>query len=143
MINTELIEYGGRGLWKCIHNLIVDICNSETMSNDGNMTILCPFHKEGNKMESSNCRGISILNVVYKISTNILAKYTEPHAEQSFGENQHGFRRNRSTTDHIFTLGMIYKKFHEHNKYLHQLYIDFTRLTPHAEEITEDHECGC
>jgi len=25
LINAELIKYGGRGLWKCVHNLIVDI----------------------------------------------------------------------------------------------------------------------
>ena len=77
----------------------------------GNITILCPFHKEGNKMESSNCQGSSLLNIIYKIFTNILAKYIEPHVEQSFGKNQSGFCRNRSTTDHIFTLRMIYKKF--------------------------------
>ena len=29
---------------------------------------------------------ISLLNVTYKIFTNILAKYIEPHAETSFGE---------------------------------------------------------
>jgi len=77
------------------------------------------------------------------IFTNILAKYIEPHVEQSFGKHQSGFCRNRSTTDHIFTLRMIYKTFQEHNKYLHQLYIDFTRLTPYAEEIIADHERGC
>ena len=64
------------------------------MPNDGNITILCPFHKEGNKMESSNCQGISLLNIIYKIFTNILVKYSEPHAEQSFGKNQSCFHRN-------------------------------------------------
>ena len=31
--------------------------------------------------------------------------------------------------------------FHKY-EYLHQLYVDFTGLTPYAEEIIEDHECG-
>jgi hypothetical protein len=93
-------------------------------------------------MESSNSQGISLLNIIYKIFTNILAKYIQPHLEQSFGKNQPGFHRNQSTTDHIFTLHMIYKTFHEY-KYLHQLYVDFTRLIPYAQEIIEDHECGC
>ena len=131
------------GLCKCIHNLIVDTWNSETMPNDWTITILCPFHKEGNKMESSNCRGISLLNIIYKIFSNILDKYIEPHVEQSFRENQSGFHRNWSTTGHIFTLHMIYKKFNEYNKYLHQLYVDFTRLTPFAGEIFKNYECEC
>jgi hypothetical protein len=46
LINAELIKYGGRELWKCIHNLIMDICNSETLPNDCNIAILCPVHKK-------------------------------------------------------------------------------------------------
>lgn len=87
LIKTALIKYAGRRSWKCIHNLIVDIWNSETMPNDSNITILCPFHEKGNKLESSNCWGISLLNVIYKTFTNILAKYIEPHVEQSFSES--------------------------------------------------------
>jgi len=48
--------------------------------------------------------GISLLNVTYKIFTNILANYIEPYAEQTFGDYQCGFRTNRSKTDHMFIL---------------------------------------
>lgn len=47
LINTELIEYGGRGLWKFIQNLIVDVWNSETMPNDEKYNNFVPFSQRG------------------------------------------------------------------------------------------------
>jgi len=81
LINAELIKYGGREFWKCTHNLIMDMWNSKTMPNDRNIAIFCPIHKI--KLECSIYQGISRLNVTYKTSTNILAKYIEPYVEQS------------------------------------------------------------
>ena len=43
------------------------------------------------------------------------------------GDNQCGFRRNRSTTDHIFCIRQILEKKWEHNEAVHQLCIDFKK----------------
>lgn len=66
------------------------------MPNDWNTAILCSVHKKSSKLERSNYRDISFLNITYKIFTNILAKCTGPHADQSFGKYQSGFHSNRS-----------------------------------------------
>lgn len=124
-INMELIKHGGRALWKHIYNLILDIWQLEQMPNDWNVAIICPIHKKGSKLECNNYRGISLLNVTYKIFTNILSKYIEPYAESALGDYQCGFRKGRSTTDQVFSLRMILEKFYEFNLPLHQLYIDF------------------
>jgi len=42
-------------------------------------------------------------------------------------DHQCGFRRNRSTTDHIFCIRQILKKKWEHNEAVHQLFIDFKK----------------
>jgi hypothetical protein len=39
--------------------------------------------------------------------------------------HQCGFRRNRSTADHIFCIRQILEKKWEHNEAVHQLFIDF------------------
>ena len=43
------------------------------------------------------------------------------------GDHQCGFRRNRSTTDHIFSIRQILEKKWEHNEAVNQFFIDFKK----------------
>jgi hypothetical protein len=43
------------------------------------------------------------------------------------GDHQCGFRRNRSTTDHIFSIRQILEKKWEYNEAEHQLFIVFKK----------------
>ena len=47
------------------------------------------------------------------------------YAIEIIGEYQCGFRRNRSTGDHIFSIRQILEKKWEYNKDVRQLIIDF------------------
>jgi hypothetical protein len=51
----------------------------------------------------SNDRDISLESTTYKISSNIPLRLT-PYAQQILGDQERGFRRNGSTTDHIFCI---------------------------------------
>jgi hypothetical protein len=42
----------------------------------------------------------------WKLSNILLSRLT-PHAEEIIGDNQCGFRRNRSSTDHIVRIRQI------------------------------------
>jgi len=46
----------------------------------------------------------------YKILSNILLSRLIPYAEEVIGDHQCGFRRNRSTTDHILCIRQILEK---------------------------------
>jgi hypothetical protein len=48
-----------------------------------------------------------------------------PYAEEIIGDHQCGFRRNRSTTGHIFSIRQILEKKWEYNEAVGQLFIDF------------------
>jgi hypothetical protein len=50
-----------------------------------------------------------------------------PYAEEIIGDHQCGFRRNRSTIDHIFSIRQILEKKWEYNEAVHQLFIDFKK----------------
>ena len=64
----------------------------------------------------------------YKVLSNILLSRLIPYAEKVIGDHQCGFRRNRSTTDHIFCIRQILeKKKWEYNEAVHQLFIDFKK----------------
>ena len=60
-----------------------------------------------------------------KVFAKILYNRLFPHAETVMGEYQCGFRRDRSTTDQIFNLGLILQRGREFNIQTHHLLIDF------------------
>jgi hypothetical protein len=85
-ITLELIKYGGRKLWNRIHQLIKTICETEQMSQEWGTAIICSIYKQGDKLECRNYRGIALLNVTYKIFTNLLTRYIEPYVEEILEE---------------------------------------------------------
>ena len=76
-------------------------------------------------MECSNYRVITLLNVTYKVLSGTLYNRSAEYAEEILGDSQCGFRTNRSTIDHIFTIRQTQEKAYEYNIQLHNLYIDF------------------
>jgi len=91
------------------------------------VSIIVPIHKKGDKTDCNNYRGISLLSITYKILSNILLSRLIPYAEEVIGDHQCGFRRNMSTTDHIFYIRQILEKKRECNEAVHQLFIDFKK----------------
>jgi hypothetical protein len=67
------------------------------------------------------------LSTTYKLLSNILLSRLTPYADEIIGERQCGFKRNRSTTDHICCIRQILLKKWEYNEAVHQLFIDFKK----------------
>jgi hypothetical protein len=63
-----------------------------------------PIYKKGVKIACSNYRNISFLSTTYKIISNNLLSRLTPYAEEIIFDHYCGFRRNRSTDDHIFCI---------------------------------------
>ena len=70
-ITSELTKYGGRKLWNIIHQPITTIWVTEQMPQEWSTAIICSIYKQGDKLDCRNYRGISLLNVTYKIFTNL------------------------------------------------------------------------
>lgn len=51
----------------------------------------------------------------------------EPYVEENLGEYQCGFRKGRSTTEHLFVIGQIIEKKYEYKQNILQLFIDFKK----------------
>jgi len=69
------------------------------------------------------------LSTAYKILSNILLSSLAPYAQEITGDNQCGFRWNRSATDHIqvFCYCQILGKKWEYSAAVQQLFIDFKK----------------
>jgi hypothetical protein len=90
-------------------------------------SVIVPIYKKGDKTDCSNYQGTSLLSTTYKILSNNLLSRLTTNAEEIIGEHQCGFRRNRSTTDHIFCIHQILDKKWEYNEAMHQLFIYFKK----------------
>ena len=124
---AELIKEGGRTIRYQIHILIVSIWNKEELPEEWKESIIVPIHKKGDKTDCNNYRGISLLPTTYKILSNILLSRLTPYAKEIIGDHQCGFRRNRSTTDHLFCIRQMLERKWEYNEAVHQLFIDLKK----------------
>jgi hypothetical protein len=109
-IPAEVIKSGGRIIRSEIHKLTISIWNKEELPEEWKESIIVPIFKTDDKTDCINYRGMSLLSTTYKILSNILLSRLTPYAEEITGDHQCGFRRNRSTTDHIFSIRQILEK---------------------------------
>ena len=118
-ILAELIQAGGRTICLEIHKLITSIWEKEKLPEEWKVSIIVPIHKKGDKTDCNNYGGISLLPTTYKILSNILFSRLIPYAKEIIGDQQCGFRRNRSTIDHIFCIRQILEKKWEYSEPVH------------------------
>jgi len=83
------------------------------------------IQKKGGRKQSNTYRGISLLNITYKIFTILLYNQLSKIIEPENGNYQMGFRPNRPIIDNIFIVRQIYEKCYEYNIDLHNIFIDF------------------
>jgi hypothetical protein len=110
-INAELIQAAGPQTNRRIHYLVTNIWTKEEMSNEWSLALICPIYKKEEKSECNNCRGISLLNIVYKVIAAVINKRLTQYAEELVGEYQNGFRNKRATTDNILVMRQIFEKY--------------------------------
>ena len=76
------------------------------------LSMLCPIHKSGSMSDPNNFRGVSLIDILNKILTDIIYNRIYKWAENNskLSESQAGFRKGYSTTDNIFTLMSLGQK---------------------------------
>ena len=122
---AELFKTGCEELVSVLHQLIVRVWLEEKLPDEWMIGVICPIHKKGCKMTCTNYRGISLLPSAYKVLSKILSLRLEPFAEAFLSEYQAGFRRQRSTSDQLFSIRQIVQKSYEMNVETLHLFIDF------------------
>ena len=91
--------------------------------------LIQPLYKKGDQNKPDNYRGISLLNILSKLYSSILNDRINAWIEDQrrISENQAGFRKKRSTIDHVFTMYAIIKKQLLYHKKLYVAFIDFKK----------------
>ena len=94
--------------------------------------IIVPIFKKGDRVDPSNYRGITLVNIMAKIFSLTLRNRinTFCESEHIFNDKQFGFRDNHSTTDCIFILHSIIQKVLVNKSKLYCAFIAYTTRTP-------------
>ena len=92
--------------------------------------MIIPLYKSGSKSEPTNYRGISLLNVMFKIFSGILYNRLDKWVNdfQLIDDSQSGFRKGYSAIDNIFCLqSMITKYISKQGVRFYVLFVDFQK----------------
>lgn len=116
---------GGVALRDQLAQLVRRIWRTRTVPKDWKNSVLVPIFKKGDKTDCRNYRGISLIDVAYKVLEAIILKRVRLSIDRHLRENQSGFRPGRSTVDQIFGLRRILELRWEYREPVIISFIDF------------------
>ena len=102
-IKAESILFADEETIRKIHRIFNHCIQGNRIPNEWRDAKIFPLHKKGDPREASNYRGISLVNIVYKLYANVIVERLEKFVEESniLPDCQNGFRKKRSTIDNI------------------------------------------
>ena len=112
-------------------DILTTICNKIWKTGESPITwtqsLVITFPKKGNLQLCQNYRTISLISHPSKVMLKTILNRLQPQAEETTAEEQAGFRAGRSTTEQIFTLRILGKKYLQHQQNLYHVFIDFKK----------------
>ena len=89
---------------------------------------IVPLYKnKGERGDSNNCRGISLLNIIGKLFAKVVLMKLWVLAKRIYPESQCGFRAIRAIIDMIFSIRQLQEKRKKQEKPFHVAFIDLTK----------------
>ena len=121
---------------KCLH--VKDVLHSlfnkcfqyGIVPNIWSQTLLCPIVKPGKDPRiPTNCHGISLISTVSKLFSTILNARLVNFIDNNniLCEEQNGFRKARSCTEHIYIMSTIIRMKKKNNQSVFACFIDFSK----------------
>jgi len=107
-IAAEMLKHGGADLHKVLLLMFNDITSrAAPLPDSWKHTVVKVLYKSGDAKLPQNYRPISIIPMLYKLFARLLYNRLLPILDQRQSPDQAGFRPNRSTTDHLFTIAIL------------------------------------
>jgi hypothetical protein len=126
-ITAEMMKYMGDRGRQILLEILNKVWKEEKIPRDWEVGLIVPIYKKGDKKDCNNYRGITLLSTVMKILEQIIEKRLRRQIEASLAEAQSGFRKGRSTLDHIFTIQEIISKAIEKSRTIYIAFLDMEK----------------
>ncbi|XP_072379975.1 uncharacterized protein [Diabrotica undecimpunctata] len=109
-IPAELIRCGTDKLFLAVTWCMNKYINGVTPPSLWKVAYIFSIHKKGNKLDSSNYRGISVTSTLSRVYGRILRNLIEIEYREQEEEEQACFRAGRTCTDNVFCLKQLIEK---------------------------------
>ena len=126
-IPAEILKADLNTSTQMLYEIFEKVWEEETIPEDWKEGYLVKVPKKGDLANCNNYRGITMLSVPGKILSQIILQRLIDALEEILRDQQMGFRKNRSCTDHIATLRIIAEQSLEWNSSLYITFIDFEK----------------
>jgi sorting nexin-29 len=126
-ITAEMLKFAGPTLARRLHELIVEVWNTEKAPQDWKDSTIVTLFKKNDPSVCDNHRGLSLLSIPGKVYSLILLDPLKAFMEQALMECQSGFREGRGTTEQMFTLQQVLHDSWEFNIPTHTCFIDLKK----------------
>ena len=109
-ITSELIKKGEKYLKGPLTAIINRSIESGEFPQGWKLSRICPVHKKGDKSDKNNYRPVALLSVFSKILERVVLDQLEIYCTEHglIPSNQHGFRKNHSTTSAIIASAALW-----------------------------------
>ena len=126
-ILPEMVRYAGAEFLEALLSLVHEVWHESCVPQAWRNAELVPIPKKGDLSVCDNWRGIALLDVVGKVVGRLIQNRLQGLAEVELTDSQCGFRRGRSCTDQIFSVGQLIEKFYEHRTKGFLVFIDLRK----------------
>ena len=128
-ISNEMLKCTNSHGKKLLTILFNKILKCGIFPDEWNYGLIRLIHKGNDIYDPNNYRGITLNSCLGKLFCTILYNRLAPllEDEKIYCKEQAAFRKNHRTTDHIFLLRTIIKKYTDQNKILFTCFVDFTK----------------
>jgi len=119
-----MIKYGGKEIWHYIFKVYQKTWHEEQMPSSWKEAIIIPLHKNGDKRDCCNDRGITLLNTVYKVFFKVFLCRLIVYVEERLRKYQCGFRKWKSTVEQLSIIRQIIEKKYEYHQDFCRIFVD-------------------
>lgn len=124
---AELFKTSPEIAARVIQPQLHDMWNSERIPSELKEGVIVKLPKKGNLKHCNNWRGITILNTINKILSQIILSRISGPLDDTLRDEQAGFRANRGCVDQSNTLRLIVEQSNEFQAPLYITFVDFEK----------------
>lgn len=126
-ITNEIIKIGKSELIPPLLILFNKILTTEEIPSQWRKSQIILLFKKGSRTDIGNYRPISLIPTICKIFTKIIQRRIANTLELFQAEEQAGFRKNRSTIDHLHVVNQLIEKANEYRITLYMCFVDYNK----------------
>ena len=126
-VPIELIKGGGEALSDILTKLCQKIWSTNKWPDAWTTSLIIPIPNKGDLKKCSNYLTISLISHTSKIISRIILNRLTPQAEGILYDEQVGFIKNCSTTEHILNCRILMEKHMDQQRQVYHNFIDFKK----------------